>query len=692
MLPLSSRVLNLRTEIATIPHSDATAPALAALVAQFIDHALNTPKNLAGKATEILKLATELCAAAHTSTAAYEQFPDLSFLLAHTLDRIKSKDDSIRARATLLLGDVIKALFTADEALASDPETINTVQNTIFPRLSDKSVSVRAAAVQAAESLQDDADDAQCEIIAQLMYLCMHDASPIVRAAAVSHIVVTTFTLPSIICRVRDTTVSVRTAALLVLKDKVDVRLMTDLQRVVTLRSGLTPRCAATYAAASTMLCTGWLKSLGFSPTNLLTLMDAANNEAVCELAIKAILKAGATGAIKKLTAAQKKAYTAARDKPADPNHLTVESTLLLRVRCEMIKEDTDLTESAKAEKLEPLIPDTPVVCATIQKHLGLHIASVRDGGDDADGDSEDSFITLQLLKLARLADFSDEAGRKQCLALLHNMLCSAMTPDELVESCIRACGVAHREEEEYLERVHAVLKEVSDYDAEDESMDANDAAFRQLRIVSIVGVVLEHTKRNLTDSKIAQLQDQILPAIMSSDDLVREAGFTCLGKYAMLGADAAEEYQSVLLSAAANETERPEIRAQALLAMSDLSMLFEGMLDETEVLDMATEETKTVSFPAVLADIINGGCGAMVVIAAEICSKLLTMGKIKSSSTLAKLLMIYFDPKVSPFVLHYTSSPLFTHVFMGLTLTTQVRALRRVHLRARRGDRRGGG
>jgi hypothetical protein len=107
------------------------------------------------------------------------------------------------------------------------------------------------------------------------------------------------------------------------------------------------------------------------------------------------------------------------------------------------------------------------------------------------------------------------------------------------------------------------VLNEVSDYDAEDEEMDANDAAFRQLRIVSVVGVVLEHTRRNLTDERIAQLQEQILPAIMSSDDLVREAGITCLGKYAMLGLEAAQEYKAVLLAAAANAEERTEIRAQ---------------------------------------------------------------------------------------------------------------------------------
>lgn len=40
----------------------------------------------------------------------------------------------------------------------------------------------------------------------------------------------------------------------------------------------------------------------------------------------------------------------------------------------------------------------------------------------------------MQLLKLARNADFADESGRKQMLSLLNSMLCSVQSPDELGE------------------------------------------------------------------------------------------------------------------------------------------------------------------------------------------------------------------------------------------------------------------
>jgi condensin complex subunit 3 len=649
-----SRTINLRQDVSALPNagSDA-APEIQDTIKTYVDSALAASKSLQARCDNILSLCVAICTSGHTSDAAYEPFPDLTFLLMHALSRMAAKDDLIRARAVTLFGDTVSSLIAADEAAASNLETINLIQQALFPRLSDKNVGVRGAAVAAAAVLQDAEEPGKCEIVAQLMYMSMHDASPVCRTAAVQALVVTRHTLPTIICRVRDTVAAVRVAALQVLQHNVDTRLMNDLERVVTLRSGLTPRCATTYAAASTTLCSGWMKSLGFNATNLLKLMDVANNESVCELAIKAILNASKTSAIKKLTAPQKKAYESSINKPIDINELTVESSLLLRVRVQSIKEDATIPVNKRADLIEALLPDTPVICGAIQKHLGLHIATVKDANSSqqsstgSDDDVHDhAFVLLQLLKLLRLADFSEETGRRMTLSLLHALLTSPLTPDELVESCIRALGVAHQSENEYLSRIHDVLQEVSDYDAESSEIDAMDAAFRQLRIVSIVGVVLEHTKRNLEDEKIAQLQDQILPAIMSADDLVREAGITCLGKYAMLGKDAATEYQTVLLSAAANMSEKSEIRAQALLAMSDLAMLYDGMLDETDVLDMDTEENRTVSFTDIIADIIDNGNGGMVVIAAEICAKLLTMGKISNAETLAKLLMIYFDPK----------------------------------------------
>tara|TARA_B110000971_G_C19786990_1_gene397994 strand:+ start:26 stop:718 length:693 start_codon:yes stop_codon:yes gene_type:complete len=228
-----------------------------------------------------------------------------------------------------------------------------------------------------------------------------------------------------------------------------------------------------------------------------------------------------------------------------------------------MIASDTDLTPVKRQTKLDSLLPDTPVICATIQKQLSLHVAAVASSSNDDYTDSH-SFVCLQMLKLSRHADFQEETGRRIFLSLIHEMLISSSIPDELVEFCVRSLAVAHQStlngEQLYMECIERVIANVSDYDAEDISLDADDAAFRQLRIASVVGVVLEHTKRKGDDSKLEQLSEHILPAIASTDNMVREAGVSCLGKFALLSAQAAEEYKPVLLQIASTKTEVDEV------------------------------------------------------------------------------------------------------------------------------------
>ncbi len=601
----------------------------------FVDTALSAAKTSDRPASHVLALALAL-AAQNSVPDPDDILPSMEQLIQHSLLRLRSADDIIRTRSLDLLH--ITALALADAGKGEvDDDIYDLLKDAVLPRLSDKSSTVRLSAVKAAAMLQD-ASDSSDAITTDLLYVCMHDSSPPCRSAALDSLVVSRHTLPSIICRVRDTTPAVRVKAVSCLKDQVDVRLMTDLERVVALRAGLTPRCDTTYSACQKMLVQGWLKSLKFDVLGLMDLMDVTNNENVCESAAKAILNSDPPKAAK-----DKKSFKAALDMQFDLDNLTPSSSLLLRVKVENAASIPN--EAKRADALEGVLPDTPLICSAIQKHVERHVSAVLDDSIDNDM-ADDSFVALQLLKISRHADFNEESGRRQSMSMLHAMLTSSQTPDELVESCIRALAVAHKSEVDYLQRIAEVLDEVGDYDAEDENMDATEAAFRQLRIVSIVGVVLEHTKKNLQDPLLAQLSEQILPAIVSNDSMVREAGISCLGKYCLLGFDAAEEYQSLLLATAANTAELSEIRAQALLGMSDLAMLYPSMTEPTDCMDFETEEVSEVSLESALTEILdNDRKGGMVMVAAEVCAKLLMMGRITNPSILAKLLVIYFTP-----------------------------------------------
>ena len=171
------------------------------------------------------------------------------------------------------------------------------------------------------------------------------------------------------------------------------------------------------------MLCCGWLKSLGYSLLNLLKLLDVANNEAECEvrhrarrridnawqfcfilltrrfaslllrstqLVIKAIIAAPTNATLKELSSNEVKAYNAALNNPIEVNNLTIESALLLRVKVDNIKE-SDVHANKKQELVEELMPDTPVICSMITKHLGRYVeASLKQDADADEDDEED--------------------------------------------------------------------------------------------------------------------------------------------------------------------------------------------------------------------------------------------------------------------------------------------------------------
>ena len=81
------------------------------------------------------------------------------------------------------------------------------------------------------------------------------------------------------------------------------------------------------------------------------------------------------------------------------------------------------------------------------------------------------------------------------------------------------------------------------------------------------------------------------------------------------------------------------------MLAMCDLAMLWPIMCEETEALDLINEQMTRVSLGELLIKILDNANGGMVVVAAEICCKLIVMGRIDSNAVLGKLLVIYFDP-----------------------------------------------
>jgi condensin complex subunit 3 len=148
------------------------------------------------------------------------------------------------------------------------------------------------------------------------------------------------------------------------------------------------------------------------------------------------------------------------------------------------------------------------------------------------------------------------------------------------------------------------------------------------------------------SDSSLGNFATHVIPAVTSSHGLVREGGVSCLGRLAILcdQKTVLEEFKPLLLSVASNEEEKLEIRAQALMAICDLSFLFDDMISPCILSSDDHEEKKEVIFASLLSEMIRTSKPAAVAVAAEVAAKLLFSGRTFDSNLVADLIVTFFD------------------------------------------------
>jgi hypothetical protein len=348
-------------------------------------------------------------------------------------------------------------------------------------------------------------------------------------------------------------------------------------------------------------------------------------------------------------------------------------TALFLRVRCEEAGD-------GGAELLSASIPDVPALCGVVRLHLGRLVGSIRSsrppstgwwahverlvggGGEDdaeaeaaADYEMGEAFVCLQLLKLVGCADLGEEGSRRHLVSVLRGMVRSMETPDDLVEACGRTMALAHGGSEDlFLGTVAEVVAEIEE-DAEAGDGPEEQHSLRQIRVLSFLSIVLEQASGS-SAHLLEAFSGSIVSAVTSDHTLVREAGVSCLGKFALFmpEAQAVAEFKPLLLKVASGKSERIEVRAQAMLAMCDLALLFDGILDEGGAAPSDGAEAEAgaggdLSFVALLSEMLAHSNPAVVVVAAEVAAKLLFAGKlVDHPSMAAHLVAIYFDRELS--------------------------------------------
>lgn len=303
-------------------------------------------------------------------------------------------------------------------------------------------------------------------------------------------------------------------------------------------------------------------------------------------------------------------------------------------------------TKCLHAEKLESrlrdltlseILPDIPDICEAFELHASALMKAIVEE-KDFDTTNRLVSICLHLLSMVKSADI-EEGSRLHLRSTMKAMIESIVTPEDLVEGCIETLQRIERIESDFWDISAGAVESLSTQD-DDDGLSDN----RLLRILSILSIVLERSSSRLALSdKVQYFAEHIVPSVSNSNGIVREAAVACFGKIGLFTEEdkVISEYKPILLEVALNENEILAIRAQALLGLSDWSMLYMDTLTPLE-----TEES-SASLQDVILELMVHSELSLACVAAEVACKLLIRTRVCDVSWLAHLLIFFFDPRL---------------------------------------------
>ena len=440
------------------------------------------------------------------------------------------------------------------------------------------------------------------------------------------------------------------------------------------------------------MLCCGWVKTMNFDPFATISLFDPLENEGIAENVAKAIIATtGVLGqdvnpfisedgtqmesatmispdiALMDLSDAEIREF---KNKCSDHTtfglnadvELSSSKVLYLRMMANMITKSRTLSEVKKSNLLSKFVPDVTTLTDVLEKHMG-RLKTIQNCSRDLEYDEDDiamkdieeneeveSFICLQLLQLTISMDLDEEGSRRHLSSIIHRILSSSETHEDLIESCVHLLSAASDSEVSFIQSISEVLvSTIEIVDEMDSSSEEKQAQY--VRALEILSITLEKTSRHMSKNPILQNFSNIILNAISDYSLgstIRELGIGCLGRFVILMDEETvlNKYKTLLMNIASMEEEKIEIRAQALLSMCDLSLLHERFMAPV-VLDSESNNTE-IGFADILLNVMTNSTKSLVIIAAEVSVKLMSFGRLHDANIIANLITLYFDQNLS--------------------------------------------
>ncbi len=378
-------------------------------------------------------------------------------------------------------------------------------------------------------------------------------------------------------------------------------------------------------------------------------------NEDECEKALNVILETGRSSehfAIQDLSDAEIQSFCINIDKSMvqlnDANVVFDECELFFtRVACATAQTSKDLLFGQKEELLAKTTPDIPTLCDLFQKHLTRLIEAIQEG--DQESEDQEGFVCLELLKLAQVAGLREEGSRRHFANVMTEVLSSTETPDDLVDECLQALHSAYDSDFDYFDSIATIVFNVSSLEVDSEGpgdRDATSQVQRDIRVLLIFTVVLENAPYSLSSHELLDgMRKVILYSITSSDRLIREVGISCVGRLGLFSCESTvlTDFKPVLLQVAASNEDALQCRGQALMALADWALLYSEMVQPVYQMN---ERGTLLNLVSIIQDLMTHPNQLLKIISAEVAAKLLFSGRVCDTLLIARLLVMFFDPK----------------------------------------------
>lgn len=527
----------------------------------------------------------------------------------------------------------------------------------LIPRLTDKVISVRAAAIVASGFVLQRQE--HTGLLEALLWNVWHETSVPNRVFALQALPASEQVWDHVISRLRDVKEKVRLTAVAVLREKVStLQQLSSTQLAEIIQSGIgvmgnkasprfvtyfpseyllfhtfaadylciltnsllySLRCLATKTATIEFVCTHLVKLAKFNVLNLLQQMDVIANEEETEQVVHTIMQATKDSScnISTLSPPEQRAFQTCISAhlitlKVDNNTYTPEQMLLARVAA--IHDPAYLTIVA---------PDMGVICDVFQQY------SEKEG-------EEALFMGLQILQVATAAGMEEEGSRRRFISLLQAILTlppEMALPDPFIEASVKALMTLQDGSVDIFNEIIGKLKGSG-------SDDSHLSTLCTFRVLSILSIVLEEAKvNNSVGDFLRNVSSIVEEAISSSNDLLREAGVSCLAKVGLFSDKdlVIHKFKPLLLTVAFCEDEALTVRSQAMMGLSDWALVFDEIF-------LASESGSSLG--QLLATFLHSENASVAAIAAEATAKLLFAGRLCDSSLIAHLIVLYFDPK----------------------------------------------